>query len=342
MSRALPIDVSILVVSYNTRALTLAALHAAISQTTSITSEIVVVDNASTDGSAAAIAETFPGVKLIASPVNLGFAAGNNLAARSARGRYLVLLNPDTVVLDRAIERLHAFAVARPAARIWGGRTVFADGSLNPASCWGRMTPWNLFCRATGLTGLFRNTETFNGEAYGGWPRDTVRDVDIVSGCFLMIERTFWNELGGFDPEFFMYGEEADLCLRARARGARPVVTPDATIVHLGGASETARTAKMVKLLAAKASLISRHFHPAVRPLGLALHSAWPLSRLVALTLRAALTGRAADRDAAATWGEIWRQRAHWQRGYRAGPSTSPVAVDAQTAPSLTMPRTRS
>lgn len=342
MSRELPIDVSILVVSYNTRALTLAALHAAISQTTSIASEIIVVDNASTDGSAAAIAETFPGVHLIASAVNLGFAAGNNLAARSARGRYLVLLNPDTVVLDRAIDRLHAFALSRPEAGIWGGRTVFADGCLNAASCWGRMTPWNLFCRATGLTAIFRDTETFNGEAYGGWPRDTVRDVDIVSGCFLMIERAFWNDLGGFDPEFFMYGEEADLCLRARSRGARPVVTPNATIVHLGGASETARTAKMVKLLAAKASLISRHFHPVTRPLGLGLLAAWPLSRFAALSLRAKLRGRAADRDAAATWGEIWRQRAHWQRGYRSSAALTPVVAQAQTASTFTMPRTRS
>ncbi len=341
MSREHPIDVSILVVSYNTRALTLAALQSAVRETHDTAFEIIVVDNASTDGSASAIAETFPGIRLIASPANLGFAAANNLAARSARGRFLLLLNPDTVVLDRAIDRLHAFSLARPEARIWGGRTVFADGTLNPASCWGRMTPWNLFCRAAGLTAMFRDTEFFNREAYGGWARDTVREVDIVSGCFLMIERAFWCELGGFDPAFFMYGEEADLCLRARALGARPAVTPEATIVHLGGASETARTVKMVKLLAAKASLVSRHFHPSTRPMGRALHAAWPLSRLFAHTLRAALTGRAADREAAATWGEIWRQRVHWRYGYRNHAGTSAVPAPA-AAPSLTSPPARS
>ncbi|MEQ1709952.1 MAG: glycosyltransferase family 2 protein [Hyphomicrobium sp.] len=341
MNRDHPIDVSILVVSYNTRALTLAAIASAIRETAALATEIIVVDNASTDGSAAAIAEAFPSVRLVASATNLGFARANNLAARFARGRFLLLLNPDTVVLDRAVERLHAFALARPSARIWGGRTLFADGRLNPASCWGRMTPWNLLCRATGLTAIFRDTETFNGEAYGGWSRDSLREVDIVSGCFLMIERAFWSELGGFDPAFFMYGEEADLCLRGRTLGARPAVTPDATIVHLGGASETARTAKMVKLLSAKAALVARHFHPATRSLGSALLTAWPLSRLAATAARAAFTGNAAHRDAAATWREIWRQRDLWRHGYRkpaaASASIAPAAADA----SLPTPRTR-
>lgn len=339
------IDVSILVVSYNTRELTLAALRSILAETSAIRVEIIVVDNASSDRSAAAIAAAFPGVRVIARDDNLGFAAANNLAARHARGRYLLLLNPDTVVLDRAIERLRGFADARPAAMIWGGRTLFPDGRLNPASCWGRMTPWNLFCRATGLTGLFRRTTLFNGEAIGGYQRDRVREVDIVSGCFLMIERAVWNRLGGFDPLFFMYGEEADLCLRARALGARPAITPDATITHLGGASETAQTAKMIKLLAAKSSLIRRHFSPATRSLGLALHTLWPLSRLIACSVLAAVSGRPGDRVAAATWQEIWGRRNQWRHGYPeadhgAGTASAPATVSAPVP--LTISTTRS
>ncbi|MEW5964823.1 MAG: glycosyltransferase family 2 protein [Pseudomonadota bacterium] len=316
MTRTTHIEVSILVVSFNTRALTLAALDSVLAETRGIDVEVIVVDNASSDGSAEAIASHPLGVRLIALADNLGFARANNLAAKTAKGRYLLLLNPDTVVLDRAITRLVAFADAEPQARIWGGRTLFPDGSLNPASCWRRMTLWNLVCRASGLTGLRPRSELFNGEAYGDWPRDSVRRVDIVSGCFLLIERALWERLDGFDPAFFMYGEEADLCLRAEALGARPLVTPDATIIHLGGASERARADKMVRLLAAKAALIARHFPPARRSAGLALLALWPLTRWIALAAAARLTGSTSRHESAAVWRTIWRRRTEWASGY--------------------------
>lgn len=338
MRQEAPIEISILVVSFNTRELTLQALRSVVRETAGIPFELIVVDNASRDGSAAVIAAEFPDIRLLALTDNVGFARANNLAAAEARGRYLLLLNPDTVVRDRAIERLHAFARRRPAARIWGGRTVFAGGHLNPASCWGRMTPWNLLCRATGLTAIFRETTLFNGEAYGGFARDRERAVDIVSGCFLLIERDFWNELGGFDPQFFMYGEEADLCLRARALGARPAITPEATIVHHGGASEPVRTAKMVKLLAAKAALVKRHFHPVTRSLGLMLLMAWPLSRLAALTLLAEVSKEDGHRAEAETWAEIWRQRGAWRHGDTTAAATAVAPDSAPSALPLACP----
>ena len=230
---------------------------------------------------------------LLAETANHGFAGANNLAARRARGEYLLLLNPDTLVLDGAVDRLLAFARANPEAGIWGGRTLYGDRSLNPASCWGRMTLWNLFCRASGLTGVFPRSELFNSEAYGGWDRGTEREVDIVTGCFLMIRRETWEALGGFDPAFFMYGEEADLCLRARALGAAPRVTPEAEIVHYGGAADTVRADKMVRLLSGKISLIDRHFPAWQRPLARGLFQAWPLSRMIATRALGAVTGRA-------------------------------------------------
>lgn len=332
-----PIDVSILVVSYNTVEMTRAALDSLADGAQNVRYEVIAVDNASSDGSAGMLS-THPEVTtLIARTDNLGFAAANNLAAKSARGDYLLLLNPDTIVLDGAIGQLVAFAKARPSARIWGGRTLFAGGSLNIASCWGRMTPWNQLCRATGLTGLFRNTELFNGEAYGGWQRDTIRDVDIVSGCFLLIKRDFWNSLGGFDPLFFMYGEEADLCLRAHAFGAKPAITPAATIIHHCGASEKARAGKMVRLLAAKASLIKRHWTPATVPLGLLLLASWPLSRTVALRILSIFKSSPSTRESADAWLEIWQRRKEWWQGYDAAApdSQNPLAAAAhQVAPS--------
>ncbi len=221
------------------------------------------------------------------------------------------------MILEGAIDRLVAFARANPKAGIWGGRTLFADGRLNPSSCWGRMTPWNLLCRASGLTGLFAGTTFFNGEAYGGWQRDTVAEVDIVSGCFLLIRRSLWEELGGFDPAFFMYGEEADLCLRAGKRGVRPMITPTATIIHLGGASERTRAAKMIKLLAAKATLVRHHWYPRLASLGVLLLAVWPLSRWLALTVAGALLPPSPARtESAAIWREIWQRRGEWVVGY--------------------------
>ncbi len=315
-SAHLGIDVSILIVSYNTRQMTADALSSVAAQTRAINYEIIAIDNASVDGSAEMLAAHPARPKVIALKTNIGFARANTLAARQARGRYLLLLNPDTLVLDHAIDNLVAFAQQNPSARIWGGRTLFADGTLNPASCWSRMTPWNLLCRATGLTAVFPRSGLFNGEAFGGWQRDTIRQVDIVSGCFFLIEKELWDGLDGFDPLFFMYGEEADLCLRAHGFGARPMVTPDATIIHYGGASERARADKMIRLLAAKASLISRHWPPAIAPLGRALNAGWPLSRLVATTAASRVVRRTSLRETAATWREIWKRRAEWLNGY--------------------------
>jgi hypothetical protein len=305
--------VSILVVSFNTREMTLACLRSVAAETRAA-HEIIVVDNASSDGSAAAIAAAFPDVTLLALAENLGFARANNLAATRARGRYLLLLNPDTLVLGGAIDRLLGFAAARPSARIWGGRTLFGDGSLNPTSCFADMTLWSLFCQAAGLSSLFRGSAVFNPEAYGGWARDRERAVDIVTGCFFLIPRDFWAALGGFDPAFVMYGEEVDLCRRARAAGARPLVTPDAVIVHYGGASQAIRADRMVRLLTAKVTLIRRRFGGWRLPLGLALFQAWPVSRWFAAALAGAVSGRA--RAAARSWAEVVRRRGEWLPGY--------------------------
>ncbi len=209
--------------SYNTRELTLDCLRSVYAQTHDVSFEVLVVDNASADGSAQAIAAEFPCIRLFLLHDNRGFAAANNLAGQHATGEWLLLLNPDTVILDRAIDKLLASAkehsAIRPQYGIFGGRTLFPDGRLNPTSAWRRPTVWSLLSTASGLSASFRRTAFFNGEAMGGWPCDCVRAVDIVTGCFLLLRRALWERLGGFDLAFFMYGEDADLCLRARRLG---------------------------------------------------------------------------------------------------------------------------
>jgi GT2 family glycosyltransferase len=300
--------VTIIVVSYNTCEMTLECLRSVYGQTCK-RFELIVVDNASSDGSAEAIAAEFPLIKLMVETENHGFAKANNIASRHARGAYLLLLNPDTVVLDGAIDQILDFAQRVPEAKIWGGRTLYGDRSLNPTNCWGRITLWSVMSQALGLSSLFRRSTLFNPEGYGSWLRDSERGVDIVTGCFLLIRREFWEELEGFDLSFVMYGEEADLCLRARSSGARPRITPQAQIVHYAGASESVRSDKMVRLLRAKLLLIRRHFPPWQRPIGLLLFRLWPLTRYWGTYV----LGR---REAAETWRQVWHRRAEWWSGW--------------------------
>ena len=307
-----PLKVSIIVISYNTRELSLECLRSVVAQTTPLY-EVIVVDNQSTDGSPDAIAAEFPDITILAETENHGFAKGNNIAAEHATGEYLLLLNPDTVVLDRAIDNLVAFAERTPKARIWGGRTLFGDGSLNTTSCWRKLSLWSIFCRATGLTGMFSGSELFNPEAYGGWDRNSERQVDIVTGCFFLIKRADWETLGGFDLTFFMYGEEADMCLRAaKELNAAPRVSPEATIVHYGGASESVRADRVVKILRAKGELIKRHLPSWQRPIAVALFSLFPFSRQLAAQI--GLQGRRGE--SAKVWREVWQRRSEWRDGF--------------------------
>ena len=304
--------VSILIVSYNTREMTLACLRSVAVQT-QISHEVIVLDNKSQDGSAEAIAAGFPAVQLMAEQDNHGFAKGNNIAAMRARGEFVLLLNPDTIVLNGAIDQLVAFAERKPEAKIWGGRTLFGDNSLNTSSCWRRMSLWNIFCRTAGLTGIFPRSALFNSEAYGGWDRDSDRQVDIVSGCFFLMKRVDWEEMAGFDPVFVMYGEEADLCLRAtRDLSARPQVTADATIIHYGGASERVRADRVIRVLRAKAEMLNRYIPRWQRPLARGLFLLFPLSRKIA----ASAGVRKGGGESSAVWHEVWQRRAEWGNGF--------------------------
>ena len=130
------------------------------------------------------------------------------------------------------------------------------------------------------------------------------------------MRREDWDRFGGFDPDFVMYGEEADLCHRASKEGFSPRITPEATIIHYGGASEAVRADKMVRLMKAKIELIKRQFHPSTRGLGRWLFGLWPLSRSIAFGIAGTFSGRMEWREKASIWREIWQRRAEWKDGY--------------------------
>ena len=308
------VDVSIIVVSFNTREMTLECLRSIVQETEGISYEVQVIDNCSSDGSFLAIEKEFGSdrrFKLEHAASNLGFAAANNHVAESSRGRYLLLLNPDTVVLDAAIVHLIRFAEENPKNGIWGGRTLFSDGRLNPDNCYGPLTVWSELCAAAGLRALFPRSSFFHPRGYGDWQRDTVREVGEVTGCFFLMRRRDWEHFRGLDPEFFMYGEETDLCMRAIKEGMQPIMTPDATIIHHGGASETVPLDKRVRLLDGQVRLFRRHFSPVGFKLVYHAMRLGVLARALVTQVLRPFKGA----DSGNLWAGVWRRRAEWGKG---------------------------
>lgn len=310
-------EVSIIIVSWNTRDLTLEAIRSCIEETQETSYELLVVDNNSADGSADAIEAEFPDLALfLREPDNHGFAKANNIAAKHARGKYLLLLNPDTVTLDGAIDKLVAFAKRSPDALIWGGRTVFADKSPNYTSIHRHMSLWSLFCQATCIRPLFTNISGLCPEGYTPAEHEVEREVGFPTGAFYLVTRELWEALGGFDLDYVMYAEEADLALRGRALGARPRYTPDAVIVHLVGASSAVRTDRIVMLYRAKVTMVRRFFSTLSKPIALALFWLTPVLRGTIYSILGLLTSNQNRRDTGASWLEVFRRRREWYPGY--------------------------
>ena len=313
-------ELSILLVNWNTREMTLECLRSVFSETRHTSFEVIVVDNASSDGSAQAIAAEFPEVILMAETINHGFGRATNLQALKARGEKLLLLNTDTVVLEGAIDALMDFSRRHPEAKIWGGRTLFGDRTLNPTSCWTRSTPWNQLTEALCLCALFPKSRWLNPRTMPGWARNDEREVDIVTGCLLLIGRDLWGRLGGFNPRYFMYGEEVDLCLRARRFGARPAITPEATIIHYGGGSTINSSEKICRSAAAQIQLALDHFPAGLKRVGRRLIILGVANRTIGSRLAAWVNpGRFTTK--AAAFRSAWRRRAEWASGYPAVPS---------------------
>ncbi|QQZ27557.1 glycosyltransferase family 2 protein [Thiothrix subterranea] len=304
-------EISVILVSYNTSGYIRRALESLFRETQLSRIEVIVVDNASSDDSVSMIRQFFPQVLLIESGANLGFAGGVQLGAAQAHGNYLLLLNPDTVIVNAAVDRLLRFAKQYPDSGIWSGVTLNNDMSLNTQHAWSKPNPRDLFYSAVGLSKLFSKTCLFNNANYGCWERDTIKDVDIVSGCFFLTTRELWDKLGGLDASFFMYAEEADYCLRAKALGHQPIVTPDARIIHHGGVSHSHFSGKQIKLLKGKVELFNRHVVAWQRPVYKALLYWYVLNKYLLHTL---FKPKSAQRR---EWQTVFANRADWLQGYR-------------------------
>lgn len=306
------IDISILIVSYNTASLTISSIKSVIEQTTEKDYEIIVVDNNSSDSSADLIASTFPDILLIRLSENRGFATANNIAAEKAKGRYILLLNPDTVVLDHAIDKLIKFADKNTQFGIFGGSTYFSNMRRNPTSGWNKSSVWGMFCIAVGLARLFPKTKLFNPHSLANWRWNKPKQVDIVTGCFLLILRDNWNKLGGLNTDFFMYGEDVDLCLRARRANLSAIIVPDAKIIHYGGTSDFVVSEKLIKLYCSKTKLFSLHYKPVSAFALILMLKLLCLIRLFAFFVLSIIKPH--YKKVFLEWKKIWNRREEWVR----------------------------
>ncbi len=229
-----PPVLTVVLVSYNTRNLLspcLQALQAALQ--CSGPAKIIVIDNASADGSAEHLASQHPEVQLIRSQTNLGFGRANNLALPYLNTPYLLLLNTDAFVTPNALSSTLAYMASHPRCGILGAKLTSRDGSLQP-SCRYFPTPLNSFLERTGLGRWMPGVQAVDDMQ---WDHATPRDCDWVPGCFYLVRREVVEAVGLFDPRYFLYFEEVDHCQAAKRAGWQVSYFPDTTVVHLGGES---------------------------------------------------------------------------------------------------------
>lgn len=240
---------SIVVVSFNTRELTRRCLASLRAHTGGIPTQVIVVDNASADGSAEMVRREYPEVELVANDDNRGFAAANNQAFRRARGRWVLLLNPDTEVLADTLPRALAYAEAHPEIGVLGCRVRYPDGTQQ-SSIFRYLRLSTVLVNVLVPNRWMRRSRWLGRSRYVGVDLDRVQDVEVVAGCFMLVPRAVLERVGGMDEGYFMYGEEADWCYRIRRAGWKVVYYPDAEIVHHGGQSTRQRPGPMLRAMA--------------------------------------------------------------------------------------------
>ncbi len=255
---------SIIIVNYNTRQLLddcLVSLATAVPPPGGV--EIIVVDNASADGSVDMVRQKYTAVQVVALPQNVGFSAGNNRGLDVATGEYVLFLNSDTRVSEQALAEPLAYMQSHPQVGALTVRLIYPNGQRDPDNHRGFPTPWNAFCHFAGLGKLFPNNPHFNGyfQSYANFA-DT-HPVQVIAGSFMMMPMSLCRQLGGWDETYFFYGEDIDFCYRIWQAGYEIVYYPHVDVLHYKGASsglrkesaEIARPPKETRVRVAKESV---------------------------------------------------------------------------------------
>jgi GT2 family glycosyltransferase len=254
-----PISLSIIILSYNVKPLLLACLKSIYSNGESDW-QVIVVDNASSDKSADAVAKYYPQTELITSSVNLGFSAGNNLGVKKAIGDYILFLNPDTIVQDKAMKNSLAYLMDQPQAGALTCRVELPNGKLDYSCHRGLPTPWNALCYFSGLAKIFPKNSLFAGYTATYLNLKTIHEIDCATGAFLLVRKVAGDEIKWWDEDYFWNGEDIEFCYQLKNHNWKIIYYPNEKIIHFKGSSSglwsTGQTivAKQVKLETAKSA----------------------------------------------------------------------------------------
>ncbi len=252
---------SVIIVSYNVKYFLEQALQSVLRASKGLDSEIWVVDNASSDGSVAMVRERFPEIQLIANKENVGFSRANNQAIAQASGKYLLLLNPDTVVEEDTLQKCVQFMDEHPDAGGLGVKMLDGKGNFLKESKRAFPSPGVAFYKAFGLTALFPRSERFARYYLGHLDPNKTHEVEVLAGAFMMLRKKVIDEIGSLDETFFMYGEDIDLSYRIVKAGYKNYYYPETRIIHYKGESTKKSSVNYVKVFyRAMAIFYEKHF----------------------------------------------------------------------------------
>jgi GT2 family glycosyltransferase len=250
--------ISVIIVSYNTKEILLNCLRSLHSQGGNVDLEVFVVDNVSTDGTVAAVRAEFPQYRVIANETNVGFSGANNQAIRMCSGRYILLLNPDTVLEPDVLTKMVEFMEEQHDVGMVSCKLVTRDGGLDLACRRTFPSLWDGLCRASGLSQWFPKSRLLARYNLTYLDEDQTCEVDAVNGAFMFARREAVEEVGLLDEDYFMYVEDLDWCYRFGKSGWKVVYHPAATTVHLKGQSGNPRSSAMIRELFRSTKLFYR------------------------------------------------------------------------------------
>ncbi len=333
------VDLSVVIVSYNVAYFLEQALLSVRRAGEGLRVEVFVVDNASIDNSVAMTRERFPEVHVIANLDNVGFSRANNQALRVAKGRYQLLLNPDTVVAEDTFRQVVSYLDAHPRVGGLGVKMLDGHGRFLPESKRGLPTPWVAFCKMFGLSALFPRSRQFAGYHLGYLSPEETHEIDVLSGAFMLLRKEALDAVGLLDEEYFMYGEDIDLSWRLRLGGWLNVYFPGTRIIHYKGESTKRTTVNYVRVFYRAMVIFARkHFAPRyATTFGLLINLAIGVRAGLAVARRIAEAVLPAALDAALIFGGMVFLKAYWEANHKYVPGPYPtqyleVAVPAYIA----------
>ncbi len=255
------VDVSIIIVNYNVKDFLLQCLRSIDLSMNGIAGEVIVVDNYSPDGSVGYLQPLFPHVQFISLKENIGFARANNLALRKAQGEFVLFLNPDTLLEERTLEVMIGYMRSHSDVGMCGCRVLNPDGTLQLACRRSYPTPWASFCKIFGLQRLFPRSRLFAQYNQTFRDEDEACFVDAISGSFMFARSSALQQSGGFDPDFFMYGEDLDLCYRVSKAGWKIAYNPGTSVIHYKGSSTRRSYLNRIRIFYDAMELFAKKHH---------------------------------------------------------------------------------